>query len=34
MASVGNGQFVDTNQLTSQLQIDDVINVPGSCSSN
>jgi hypothetical protein len=34
MASVGNGQFVDTNQLTSELQINDVINVPGSCSSH
>ena len=33
MAHVGNGQFVDTNQLSSELQINDVITVPGSCSN-
>jgi hypothetical protein len=31
MASEGQGQFVDTNQLTSALSINDVITVPGSC---
>jgi hypothetical protein len=31
MASVGNGQFVDTNLLSNQLQINDVITVPGTC---
>ena len=31
MATEGGGQFVDTNSLTSALQINDVITVPGSC---
>ena len=34
MASEGQGQFVDTNQLNSALLINDVINVPGSCQSH
>jgi hypothetical protein len=34
MASEGQGQFVDTNQLSSALQINDVITVPGSCQGN
>jgi hypothetical protein len=34
MANEGQGQFVDTNQLNSALQINDVINVPGTCSAH
>jgi hypothetical protein len=33
MSTEGQGQFVDTNLLTSSLQINDVITVPGTCTS-
>lgn len=34
LANEGQGQFVDTNQLNSALQINDVITVPGSCQAH